>query len=94
MPASHQCSKGQAHRDTSVVHSRTKTKGNNTLLSHLGTNLTLTLAKLVLRTKDLITKLLDGLKVFLGVCVVSWNSSKHQIVGGHKYIALQLELSV
>ena len=40
-------------------------------LTHLGANLALTLTKLVLRTKNLITKLLDGLEVFLGVCVMS-----------------------
>ena len=45
----------------------------NTLLSltHLGANLALTLIKLVLRTKDLISKLLDGLEVFLDVYVMS-----------------------
>ena len=35
----------------------------------------------MLRTKDLITKLLDGLEVFLGVDVMSWNSSKLQMAG-------------
>ena len=32
-------------------------------------NLALTLIKLVLRTKDMIYMLLDGLEMFLGVCV-------------------------
>jgi len=36
----------------------------------------------MLRTKDLITKLLDGLDVFLDVCVMSWNSSNLQMAGG------------
>ena len=39
-------------------------------LTHLGANLALTLTKLVLRTKDLISMLLDGLEVFLDVCDV------------------------
>jgi hypothetical protein len=50
-------------------------------LTHLGANLALTLAKLVPRTKYLISKLLDGLEVFLDVCVMSWNSSKFQMAG-------------
>ena len=44
-------------------------------------NLALTLIKLVLRTKDLNSMLLDGLEVFLGVCVMSWDSSKLKIAG-------------
>ena len=40
------------------------------MLDHsLRVNLALTLTKLVLRTKDLILMLLDGLEVFLDVCV-------------------------
>ena len=35
----------------------------------------------MLRTKDVITKLLDGLEVFLGVGVIFWNSSKLQMAG-------------
>ena len=58
-------------------------------LTHLGANLTETLTKLVLRTKDLITKLLNGLEMFLGVCVVSWNSSKLQMTGGTHIYSLQ-----
>ena len=44
-------------------------------LTHLRANLALTLSNVVLRTEDLITKLLDGLEVFLGVGMTSWNSS-------------------
>ena len=33
----------------------------------------------MLRTKDLISMLLDGLEVFLDVCVMSWDSSNLQI---------------
>ena len=51
-------------------------------LTHLGANLALTLAKLVLRTKDLISKLLDGLEVFLDMCVMSWDSNKLQMARG------------
>ena len=59
-----------AHRDTSLVHSRTIAQGSKSyLITHSKPNLALTLTKLVLRTKDLNTKLLDGLEVFLGVCV-------------------------
>jgi len=36
----------------------------------------------VLRTKNLITKLLNGLEMFLSVGVMSWNSSKRQMAGG------------
>ena len=52
------------------------------MLTHLGANLALTLTKLVLRTKDLIFMLLDGLEVFLGVGEMSRNSSKLQMAGG------------
>ena len=44
-------------------------------------NLALTLTKIVLRTKDLIFMLLDGLEVFLGVSGMSSNSSKLQMAG-------------
>ena len=40
-------------------------------LTDLGANLALTLTKLVLRTKDLISMLLNGLEVFLDMCVMS-----------------------
>ena len=82
MPVSHQCSKGPAHRDTSVVHSRTNHKDHNLACSLTqGANLALTLTKLVLRTMNLISMLLDGLEVFLDVCVVSWDSSKLKMAG-------------
>ena len=42
-------------------------------------NLALTLTKLVLRTKDLISMLLDGLELFLDVCVMFWDSSNLQM---------------
>ena len=35
----------------------------------------------MLRTKDVITKLLDGLEMFLGVSVMFLNSSNSKIVG-------------
>ena len=38
--------------------------------------------KCVLRTKDMITKLLDGLEVFLDVGVMSLNSSNLEMPGG------------
>ena len=56
-----------AHRDTSLVHSRTTAQGSKPcLITHSSANLALTLTKLVLRTKDLIFMLLDGLEVLLG----------------------------
>ena len=51
------------------------------MITHSRANLALTLTKLVLRTKDLIFMLLDGLEVFLDVCVMSWDSSKHKMAG-------------
>ena len=40
LPASHQCSKGAAHRDTMLVHSRTTAQGTtHCSLSHLRANL-------------------------------------------------------
>ena len=59
-------------------------------LTHLGANLALTLTKLVLRTKDLISMLLDGLEVFLDVCVMSWNSNNLQMAGRGVYIGHQV----
>ena len=38
------------------------------MITHSIANLALTLTKLVLRTKDLIFMLLDGLEVFMDVC--------------------------
>ena len=57
--------------------------------------LALTLTKLVLKPKDLIFMLLDGLEMFLGVFGMFSNSSKLQMAGGtHIYIGLQLELAI
>ena len=71
-----------AHRDTSLVHSRTTAQGSKPcLITHSRANLALTLTKLVLRTKDLIFMLLHGLEVFLDVCVMSWDSSKLKMAG-------------
>ena len=44
------------------------------MITHSRANLALTLTKLVLRTKDLISMLLD-------VCVMSWDSSKLKMAG-------------
>ena len=52
------------------------------LITHSRANLALTLTKIVLRTKDLNSMLLDVLEVFLDVCVISWDSSKLQMAGG------------
>ena len=52
------------------------------MITHSRANLALTLTKLVLRTKDLISMLLDGLEVFLDVHVMSWDSSNLQMAGG------------
>ena len=72
-----------AHRDTSLVHSRTTAQGSKLcLITHSRANLVLTLTKLVLRTKDLIFMLLDGLEMFLGVCGMFSNSSNLQMAGG------------
>ena len=51
------------------------------MFTHSRANLALTLTKLVLRTKDLIFMLLDGLEMFLGVCGMSSNSSKLKMAG-------------
>ena len=51
------------------------------MYTHSRANLALTLTKLVLRTKDLIFMLLDGLEMFLGVCRMFSNSSKLQMAG-------------
>ena len=72
-----------AHQDTILVHSRTTAQGSKPcLITHSRANLTLTLTKLVLSTKDLISMLLDGLEVFLDVYVMSWDSSNLQMAGG------------
>ena len=51
------------------------------MYTHSRANLALTLTKLLLRTKDLICMLLDGLEVFLDVYEMSWDSSKLQMAG-------------
>ena len=58
------------------------------MITHSRVNLALTLTKLVLRTKDFIFMLLDGLEIFLGVCVCGKfrNSSNLQMAGGITYI--------
>ena len=72
-----------AHQDIRMVHSRTTAQESKPcLITHSRANLALTLTKLVLRTKDLIFMLLDGLEVFLDVCVMSWDSSNLQMAGG------------
>ena len=72
-----------AHQDIRMVHSRTTAQGSKScLITHSRANLALTLTKLVLRTKDLIFMLLDGLEMFLGVCGKFSNSSKLQMTGG------------
>ena len=45
-------------------------------------------------TKDMITKLLDGLEMFLGMGVMFLNSSKLQMAGDGIYIAHQVHLAV
>ena len=51
------------------------------MLDHSRANLAITLTKFVLRTKDLIFMLLDGLEVFLDVYKISWDSRKLQMAG-------------
>ena len=51
------------------------------MYTHSRANLALTLTKLVLRTKDLIFMLLDGMEVFLDVYEMSWDSSNLQMTG-------------
>ena len=51
------------------------------MITHSRANLALTLTRLVLRTKDLISMLLDGLEVFLDVYEMSWDSSMLQMAG-------------
>ena len=50
------------------------------MYTHSRANLALTLTKLVLRTKDLIFILLDGLEVFLDMNEMSWDSNKLQMI--------------
>ena len=51
------------------------------MITHSKANIALTLTKLVLRTKDLIFILLDGLEMFLDMYEMSWDSSKLQMAG-------------
>ena len=83
VPASLQSSKVPAHRNLLLVHSRTTAQRHKALQSHSLKSYPLhdTLQS-VLRSKDMNTKLLDGLEMFLGVFVTSLNSSKLQMAGG------------
>ena len=51
------------------------------MITHSRANLALTLTKLVLKIKDLIFMLLDGLKMFLGVYGMFSNSSRLKMAG-------------
>ena len=65
------------------------------MITHSRANLALTLTKLVLRTKDLIFILLDGLEVFLDVCVRCLGTPAiFKWPGEHIYIGLQVELAI
>ena len=48
----------------------------------------------MLRTKDMITMLLDGLEIFLGVGVMFLNSSNSKMAGGMAFIGHQVERAV
>ena len=64
----------------SIKNHSTKAQGlANSLSKELTFHNTL---KCVLRTKDMITKLLDGLEMFLGVDMMFLNSSNLQMTGG------------
>ena len=83
MPASHQGSK-----DAGVPrYTFGSLKNHSTNAQGLAISLTKELSftqhsQSVLRSKDMNTKLLDGLEMFLGVFVTSLNSSKLQMAGG------------
>ena len=65
------------------------------MITHSRANLEITLIKLVLRTKNLIFMLLDGLEMFLGVCVgCSETLASFKWPGELIYIGLQVELAV
>ena len=82
VPTRQQCSRGPAHRDALVGSFKNQPQGTTPCpLTLLGANPSTNTYKDVLRVKYLITKLLDGLEVFLGVGVMSWNSNKFQITG-------------
>ena len=70
-----------------MVHSKTTAQGSKPyLITHSRANLALTLTKLMLKTKDLIFMLLDGLEVFLDVYEMSWDSIKLKMAeGAHIY---------
>ena len=83
VPTSLQDSKGMTQRDIILVHSRTTHKAATSCSLTLSrANLALTLTKLVLRTKNLITAHLDGSEVFFNVYGVSLNSSNSKMTGG------------
>ena len=78
-----QSSKVPAHQDILLVQQRTTEQRLKALLSHsLKSSPSTNTLKYVLRTKDMITKLLDGLEVFLNVGVMSLNSSNLEMPGG------------
>ena len=91
MPASHQCSKeaGTPKYKFGSLHNQSQ-ESQPCLFTLSRANLALTLTKLVLRTKDLIFMLLDGLEVFLGVSGMSSNSSNLQMVGKLIYIYIYI----
>ena len=76
-------SKGPAHQDIFLLQQRTTAQRLKALLSHsLRANLAQNTLKNVLRAKDMITKLLDGFEMFLGVGVMFLNSSNSKMAGG------------
>ena len=83
LPASYKAPRGRPSKMSSFgsqENHSTKAQGlANTLSKKLTFHNTL---KSVLKTKDMNTKLLDGLEMFLGVFVTSLNSSKLQMPGG------------
>ena len=83
MPASHQAPRGRRTKISFLVQQRTTAQRLKALLSHslMSQSSTNTL-KYVLRTKDMITKLLDGLEMFLSVGVMFLNSSNSKMSGG------------
>ena len=82
MPVNQQGSKGPAHRDLLVVHSKISSQGSTPCShTHLGDKPSTYTLKYVLRTKDMITKPLHGLEVFLDVYGVFLNSSNLEMPG-------------
>jgi len=83
LPANHQAPRGRCTKISFLVQQRTTAQRLKALLSHsLRANLAQNTLKNVLRAKDMITKLLDGLEMFLGVGVMFLNSSNLQMAGG------------